>query len=149
MNPKKLNLFLLVCLFFLTSLTLRKWYFTSKISESDTAVPTAAEAQLIYETIPSDQNQYLDNDRLTRGAINEAVGDPVEIQYEKLRYDRAIEAIRTGHSADLKRVFLEGIDFEKLPSGSLERLKEIAQEEKMQAALNELLPVNKSKPDLE
>lgn len=143
MNAKKLNMILLVGLFFLTSLTLRKWYFTSKISESDTTVPTAAEAQLIFETIPPDQNRYLDNDRLTRGAINEAIGDPVEIQYEKLRYDRAIEAIRTGHSADLRRVFLEGIDFEKLPSGSLERLKEIAREEKMQEVLKELLP----KPD--
>ncbi len=144
MNPKKLNLILLVGLFFLTSLTLRKWYFSSQISETETNTPVAAEAQMIFEAIPANQNQYLDNDRLTRGHLNEALGDPVEIQYEKLRYDRAIEAMRTGHSADLKRVFLEGIDFKKLPSGSQERLQEIAREEKMEAVLKELL----NAPDL-
>lgn len=145
MTPKKLNLILLIGLFFLTSLTLRKWYFSSQTVEEVKPVPTAAEAQLIFKKIPADENKYLDNDRLTRGKINDAIGDPVEIQYEKLRYDRAIEAIRTGHSADLKRVFLEGIDFEKLPNGSLERLQEIAREEQMEKVLNSLL----SAPDLE
>jgi hypothetical protein len=101
---------------------------------------TLQDASLILEA--RDQ-RFMDNDRLTRDNTSihdvDLEAEQVRIRYEEVKFDRAITALRTRHSEDLRRVLLDGIDFSVLPEGSHARLREIAQEEGMLHTYERLL----------
>lgn len=129
---KKINLFLLASLCLLGALTLKKLIETpssdSEISSIEVLEDT--EAFLIHE--PNSQS-FRDEDRLVREvdvlAEGELTPDDIDRRYEELKYDRIVEALRTHQTGELRRIFLDHVNYELLPPGSLERLRKIAEEE--------------------
>lgn len=144
-NSKNLNLLLLAGFLAITGLTLRKWLEQPSSDNAYEALSPLEQLKLQdSELITEKQDQrFHDHDRLARNTSplndGEMTPEQVEVRYEELKYDRAVEALRTRHTEDLRRVLLDGIDFTVLPEGSHQRLREIAEEEGMLFTFERLL----------
>jgi hypothetical protein len=128
---KKINLALMAALCLLTALTLKKvLQDATPVGEAHNTSLEAQEPFLINEAV---EQNYQDNDRLTRevDVLNDFELSPEEVdrRYEELKYDRIVEALRTHQTGELRKIFLDHVNYELLPAGSLERLRNIAEEE--------------------
>jgi hypothetical protein len=129
---KKINILLLAALCLMAVITLRKIVSRPSLNIVDSTEQAQAERDPFLITELQDQ-RFLDQDRLARdidvlGEIDLSE-EEIDRRYEELKYDRIVEALRTHQASDLRRIFLDHVNYELLPAGSQERLRNIAEEE--------------------
>lgn len=134
MSLKHLNILLALALLLMGGLVVRKLLQSPNVmDQAPQEIEENSQASLITEPVT---NQFLDTDRLARGHSGEVLSEEeIDIRYEELKFDRAVEALRTHRLSELRQILLDGIDYSLLPEGSEQRLKAIAEEEGLPHAL--------------
>lgn len=126
-NIKQLNLLLLIALFLMTGAVLYKW------NQNRSLKVTHEVAQ--EGTIPADDLSQTRGTIQERNRTEQISAEQIDQQYEQVKFDRLIMAMRGHHSRDLQRVVAEGLDFTLLPDNAKDELQQVAKEEDFQSLI--------------
>lgn len=125
-NFKQLNTLLLVALILITSAVIYKW--TKKSSHQKPEIAKARQSALEKNKKTTEQIQNLYQTK-------QVFSEQIDQQYEQVKFDRLIVAMRGHHSRDLQRVVSEGLDFSLLPDDAKDKLQQVAREEDFQSLI--------------